>query len=171
MHNEDERWKLPKFADGSLANPISPWLPRLIMSSGAGLAPHGVSGGLNDAPGVTKVPATGLSEDTMKRVRSNITGPIDTTRSDNSNWANAITSGMGILGGLSQILQAKNEPLNRPDTYAPNQYERQALDIYGWLNPATNRAVQAAAATEARNRYNINRMGGLSGAQKYLAAV
>lgn len=90
---------------------------------------------------------------------------------DNSNWANAITSGMGILGGLSQILQAKNEPLNKPDTYAPNQYERQALDIYGWLNPATNRAVQAAAATEARNRYNINRMGGLSGAQKYLAAV
>ena len=118
MHNEDERWKLPKFADGSLANPISPWLPRLIMSSGAGLAPHGVSGGLNNAPDVTKVPATGLSEDTMKRVRSNITGPIDTTRSDNSNWANAITSGVGVLGGLSQILQAKNESLNRPNIEA-----------------------------------------------------
>jgi hypothetical protein len=101
LYNEDERWKLPKFADGSLANPISPWLPRLIMSSGAGLAPHGISGGLNNAPNVTKVPATGLSEDTMKRVRSNITGPIDTTNPDNSNWANAITSGMGLLGGLS----------------------------------------------------------------------
>jgi hypothetical protein len=39
------------------------------------------------------------------------------------------------------------------------------------LNPATNRAVSAAAATEARNKYNINRIGGLSGAQKYLASV
>lgn len=89
---------------------------------------------------------------------------------DNSNLANAITSGLGILGGLTQYMH-KDDKLNTPDIYAANPYERQALDIYGWLSPATNRAVQAAAATEARNRYNINRMGGLSGAQKYLAAV
>ena len=171
LHNEDERWKLPKFADGSLANPISPWLPRLIMSSGAGLAPHGISGGLNNAPNVTKVPATGLSEDTMKRVRSNITGPIDTTNSDNSNWANAITSGMGILGGLSQILQAKNEPLNRPNIEAQNPYERQSLAVAASLSPNTNAKLAEMAHAEARNRYNLNRMGGLSGAQKYLASV
>ena len=171
LHNEDERWKLPKFADGSLANPISPWLPRLIMSSGAGLAPHGISGGLNNAPNVTKVPATGLSEDTMKRVRSNITGPIDTTNSDNSNWANAITSGMGILGGLSQILQAKNEPLNRPNIEAQNPYERQSLAVAASLSPNTNAKLAEMAHAEARNRYNLNRMGGLSGAQKYQASV
>ena len=90
---------------------------------------------------------------------------------DNSNLYNVITSSTGILGGLSQILGARSQKLNKPDTYATNPYERQALDIYSWLNPATNRAVSAAAATEARNKYNINRMGGLSGAQKYLASV
>lgn len=158
---------LPGFADGSLANPISPWLPRLIMSSGAGLAPHGVSGVLNNAPDVTKVPATGLSEDTMRRVRSNITEPI----SDNSSWANAITSAAGILGGAAQLIGAHNEKLNRPDTYAPNPFDRQAMEAMASRRPNTNAKLAEMAHAEARNRYNINRMGGLGGAQRYLGSV
>ena len=88
-----------------------------------------------------------------------------------SNWANAITSGMGILGGLSQILQAKNEPLNRPNIEAQNPYERQSLAVAASLRPNTNAKLAEMAHAEARNRYNLSRMGGLSGAQKYLASV
>ena len=88
-----------------------------------------------------------------------------------SNWANAITSGMGILGGLSQILQAKNEMLNRPNIEAQNPYERQSLAVAASLRPNTNAKLAEMAHAEARNRYNLNRMGGLSGAQKYLASV
>ena len=91
--------------------------------------------------------------------------------SDNSNWTNAITSGMGILGGLSQILQAKNEPLNRPNIEAQNPYERQSLAVAASSTPNTNAKLAEMAHAEARNRYNLNRMGGLSGAQKYLASV
>ena len=95
----------------------------------------------------------------------------NTTYNDDSNLSNAITSGMGILGGLSQMMQANNQKLNKPDVYAGNDYLGRALNVYSYLSPATNRAVREAASTEARNRYNINRMGGLSGAQKYLATV
>jgi len=43
---------------------------------------------------------------------------------DPSNWANAITSAAGILGGAAQFIGARNEKLNRPDTYAPNPFDR-----------------------------------------------
>lgn len=90
---------------------------------------------------------------------------------DNSNWANAITSAAGILGGAAQFIGARNEKLNRPDTYAPNPFDRQAMEAMASRRPNTNAKLAEMAHAEARNRYNINRMGGLGGAQRYLAGV
>lgn len=89
----------------------------------------------------------------------------------NSNWANAITSAAGILGGAAQFIGARNEKLNRPDTYAPNPFDRQAMEAMASRRPNTNAKLAEMAHAEARNRYNINRMGGLGGAQRYLAGV
>lgn len=117
-----------------------------------------------------ETPLTEDQKSSFLKSYNNINNLTKTT-SDNSNWANAITSGMGILGGLSQILQAKNEPLNRPNIEAQNPYERQSLAVAASLSPNTNAKLAEMAHAEARNRYNLNRMGGLSGAQKYLASV
>lgn len=90
---------------------------------------------------------------------------------DPSNWANAITSAAGILGGAAQFIGARNEKLNRPDTYASNPFDRQAMEAMASRRPNTNAKLAEMAHAEARNRYNINRMGGLGGAQRYLAGV
>ena len=86
------------------------------------------------------------------------------------NWANAITTAAGLIGGYSQFAH-RNDELNRPNIEAANPYERQALATAASLRPNTNAKLAAMAHAEARNRYNINRMGGLSGAQKYLNSV
>ena len=91
-----------------------------------------------------------------------------------SSWGgigNAIASGLTALGGLSQILQAKNQSLNRPTTYAPNQYERQALTTMASRRANVYPQLQAMRDAEARNRWAIRNSGGLTGAQKYLANV
>ena len=91
-----------------------------------------------------------------------------------SSWGgvgNAIASGLTALGGLSQILQAKNQSLNRPTTYAPNQYERQALTTMASRRANLYPQLQAMRDVEARNRWAIRNSGGLTGAQKYLANV
>lgn len=98
---------------------------------------------------------------------------IDTpTRS--ASWGgvgNAIASGLTALGGLSQILQANSQSLNRPTTYAPNQYERQALTTMSNRRASVYPQLQAMRDVEARNRWAIRNSGGLTGAQKYLANV
>ena len=88
-----------------------------------------------------------------------------------SGLGNAIASGLTALGGLSQILQAKNQSLNRPTTYAPNQYERQALTTMASRRANVYPQLQAMRDAEARNRWAIRNSGGLTGAQKYLANV
>jgi hypothetical protein len=58
-----------------------------------------------------------------------------------------------------------------PDIYAGNPYETAALNVLAGnrINeyPITNKMRDA----EFRNRYSINRAGGLTGSQKYLANV
>lgn len=96
----------------------------------------------------------------------------DVTRS--SSWGgigNAIASGLTALGGLSQILGARSQSLSSPTTYAPNQYERQALTTMANRRASVYPQLQAMRDTEARNRWAIRNSGGLTGAQKYLANV
>lgn len=98
----------------------------------------------------------------------------ETTPTRSSSWGgigNAIASGLTALGGLSQILQAKNQSLSRPTTYAPNQYERQALTTMASRRANVYPQLQAMRDVEARNRWAIRNSGGLTGAQKYLANV
>lgn len=98
----------------------------------------------------------------------------ETAPTRSSSWGgvgNAIASGLTALGGLSQILQAKNQSLNRPTTYAPNQYERQALTTMASRRANVYPQLQAMRDVEARNRWAIRNSGGLTGAQKYLANV
>ena len=84
---------------------------------------------------------------------------------------NAIASGLTALGGLSQILGARSQSLSSPTTYAPNQYERQALTAMANRRASVYPQLQAMRDTEARNRWAIRNSGGLTGAQKYLANV
>ena len=84
---------------------------------------------------------------------------------------NAIASGLTALGGLSQILGARSQSLSSPTTYAPNQYERQALTTMANRRASVYPQLQAMRDTEARNRWAIRNSGGLTGAQKYLANV
>lgn len=98
----------------------------------------------------------------------------ETAPTRSSSWGgigNAIASGLTALGGLSQILQAKNQSLSRPTTYAPNQYERQALTTMASRRANVYPQLQAMRDVEARNRWAIRNSGGLTGAQKYLANV
>ena len=111
-------------------------------------------------PNVLKEPETPVVPETAP-TRSSLWGGV----------GNAIASGLTALGGLSQILQAKNQSLSRPTTYAPNQYERQALTTMASRRANVYPQLQAMRDTEARNRWAIRNSGGLTGAQKYLANV
>lgn len=98
--------------------------------------------------------------------------PGTTTRSASfGGLGNAIASGLTALGGLSQILGARSQSLSSPTTYAPNQYERQALTAMANRRASVYPQLQAMRDTEARNRWAIRNSGGLTGAQKYLANV
>ena len=87
-------------------------------------------------------------------------------------WSsNAIPMGLGALASISQYLQAKNQAIHTPDIYTGNPYEAAALEQMAKLRVDPYRAIQAVNQQAAQDRYNINRAGGLSGAQKYLANV
>lgn len=98
----------------------------------------------------------------------------ETAPTRSSSWGgigNAIASGLTALGGLSQILGARNQSLSSPTTYAPNQYKRQALTTMASRRANVYPQLQAMRDVEARNRWAVRNSGGLTGAQKYLANV
>lgn len=84
---------------------------------------------------------------------------------------NAIVSGIGGLMGLNQYLDARNQSIYRPNTYAPNTYEGRALPGLASLRynqyPILNQINNQRAAYD----YALNNSGGLSGAQKYLGKI
>ena len=84
---------------------------------------------------------------------------------------NLITSGLGVLGGIGQIISANGQRLNNPEIYSPNQYERQSLTTLAGLRDNPYNQLKAMQDVEARNRYATSQSGGLTGAQKYLANV
>ena len=89
-----------------------------------------------------------------------------------ASWmSNAVPMGIGMLSSVGQYFHAKNQPIHTPDIYAGNQYEQAALNEMAKLRVNHYRAIQKIYDQDSMNRYNINRAGGLSGAQKYLANV
>lgn len=46
---------------------------------------------------------------------------------------NAITSGMGMLGGLGQWLEAKNSSPRKTNSYKSNEFDLASLDILSKL--------------------------------------
>lgn len=89
-----------------------------------------------------------------------------------ASWmSNAVPMGIGMLSSIGQYFHAKNQPIHTPDIYAGNPYEQAALNEQAKLRVNPYRAIQRIYDQDSMNRYNINRAGGLSGAQKYLANV
>lgn len=89
-----------------------------------------------------------------------------------ASWmSNAVPMGIGMLSSVGQYFNAKNQSIHTPDIYAGNPYERAALNEQAKLRVNPYRAMQRIYDQDSMNRYNINRAGGLSGAQKYLANV
>lgn len=87
-------------------------------------------------------------------------------------WAsNAIPMGIGALTSLGQYFQAKNQDIKTPDIYAANPYENTALSQLARLRSNPYPILRQIQDSDSRNRYAINRAGGLSGAQKYIANV
>lgn len=84
---------------------------------------------------------------------------------------NAITSGLGFVGGLSQYLEASGQEPKRPNTYASNKYESRALnDLYSLqVNPYP--IIPELYNQYAKTMAAIDRSGGLGGGQRALARM
>jgi hypothetical protein len=79
-------------------------------------------------------------------------------------WGNAVTSGIGMLESLNQMLDAKNQSIRTPDIYAENPYTNTALATLAGLKSNPYPILRQIYDNDARSRYFINRSGGLSGA-------
>lgn len=89
-----------------------------------------------------------------------------------ASWmSNAVPMGIGMMASLGQYFQAKKQGIRTPDIYAANPYEQAALQEQAKLKVNPYNAIQKVYDQDNLNRYMINRAGGLSGAQKYLANV
>lgn len=97
---------------------------------------------------------------------------IDYGYIERPSWlSNAIPMGIGALTSIGQYLQARNQSIHTPDIYAGNPYERAALQEQSKLRVNPYEAIKRVYDQDRVNRYEINRAGGLSGAQKYLANI
>ena len=85
--------------------------------------------------------------------------------------SNAVPMGIGMMTSLGQYFQAKKQGIRTPDIYAANPYEQAALQEQAKLRVNPYNTIQKIYDQDSLNRYMINRAGGLSGAQKYLANV
>lgn len=84
---------------------------------------------------------------------------------------NAITTGTGMASSIMQYLDAAKSEVYKPNIYADNPYEQVALSNLAKLRINPYPIANQMRDAERRNRYAINRAGGLSGAQKHYANV
>lgn len=84
---------------------------------------------------------------------------------------NAITTGTGMASSIMQYLDAAKSEIHKPDIYADNPYEQAALSNLAKLRINPYPIANQMRDAERRNRYAINRAGGLSGAQKHYANI
>lgn len=86
-------------------------------------------------------------------------------------WGNAITSGIGVLTGLGQMISAAMNKPYRPNTYVGNPYELNALDTLAGLQVNPYPIIQEMRRAESRTNRAIDRSGGLSTAQRGLGRL
>lgn len=84
---------------------------------------------------------------------------------------NAITSGIGALGGLSQWWEAKNSTPRKTDSYRSNPYEGVSLDILSRLGISPFPTMQQLRNAEARTNRAIDMSGGLNAGQRTLTRL
>lgn len=90
---------------------------------------------------------------------------------DNGWLGNAITSGIGALGGLSQWLEAKNSTPKKTNSYRANPYEGVSIDILSRLGISPFPTMQNLRNTEARANRAIDMSGGLTTGQRTLTRL
>lgn len=84
---------------------------------------------------------------------------------------NAITSGLGVIGGASQYLGASNSELRKTKVYRPNDYEGVSLDILSRLGISPFPTMQNLRNAEARANRAIDMSGGLTTGQRTLTRL
>ena len=84
---------------------------------------------------------------------------------------NAITSGLGAIGGLSQWWQANNSSPRKTDVYKQNDYEGVSLDILSRLGISPFHTMQNLRNAEARANRAIDMSGGLTTGQRTLTRL
>lgn len=90
---------------------------------------------------------------------------------DNGWLGNAITSGIGALGGLSQWLEAKNSTPKKTNSYRANPYEQEALATLASLDINPYPITTQLRNAEARSNKAIDMSGGLSTGQRTLSRL
>lgn len=90
---------------------------------------------------------------------------------DNGWVGNAITSGLGALGGLSQWLEAKNSTPKKTNSYRANPYEGVSIDILSRLGISPFSTMQNIRNAEARANRAIDMSGGLTTGQRTLTRL
>ena len=85
-----------------------------------------------------------------------------------NNWW---VDGLGVATGLGQLFSSAFQRVKKPNTYVSNPYANAALTGLAGLNINPYPMMQQMRDQENRNLYQINRAGGLSGAQKAFANV
>ena len=90
---------------------------------------------------------------------------------DNGWLGNAITSGIGALGGLSQWLEAKNSTPKKTNSYRANPYEQEALTTLASLDINPYPITTQLRNAETRSNKAIDMSGGLSTGQRTLSRL
>lgn len=85
--------------------------------------------------------------------------------------ARAIPTLAGLGAGINQTLWWKRQPISAPNTYAPNQNEGVALSTLASLRDNPYNQLRVMQDVERRSVNEMNRAGGLTGSQRYLASV
>lgn len=81
---------------------------------------------------------------------------------------NAISSGLTMLGGLTQYLDAKGQEVKKPNTYIANPYEMKAFETLAGLRVNPYPMMQQLKNAELRTNRAIDVSGGLSVGQRKL---
>ena len=84
---------------------------------------------------------------------------------------NAITSGLGVIGGASQYIGASNSEPRKTKVYRPNDYEGVSLDILSRLGISPFPTMQNLRNAEARANRAIDMSGGLTTGQRTLTRL
>lgn len=86
-------------------------------------------------------------------------------------WQRAAVNAIPMIGNAAQALWWANQSVHKPDIYAANPYESQALSTLAGLRINPYAQIQAVSDADRMQQYAINNSGGMTGGQRYLARI